>query len=385
MPPKHMPPGHYRTRPPPTAAAPSHGYFDGRRVPTRDELAASLKHMPKARSKAARQQVTVGPPPDTYTFPDPWQEQMYDPVFRPLPTEQLWQLPTFENGRPEKMMYGGNHDKCVGPLTSPKAMEFFTHRGKAQTTQLSMPPPTRPEATGMMYCKLVDNYDGRQFIDHADGKVYDVLREDAEDCKKIIDRMTTAQMVKHYGFKDTRLRTHANGYRTPEPESEPEAEPEPTPEPEPEPTPEPEPEPDTTEEVVRELVQDLVEAVASEVTSAIVPRVLEFANGVVKLSPKSALNPSDRAVKAARSSHKASSSQYYASSSQHCGMEVAQDDFLEAQADMRKKALARAAKEASASGKVKADKARFARRAADHEAYDAALKKAREVLRRAHN
>ena len=136
---------------------------------------------------------------------------------------------------------------------------------------------------------------------------------------------------------------------------------------------------------MRQLIQDLIEAVASEVTSAIVPRVLAFAKGVVKLSPKSPLSPSDRPVKAPRSSHKASSSQHYASSSQHCGMDVVSDDNQEVQAEMRKDALARAAKEASASGKVKADKARFARRAADHEIYDAAVKKARENLRRGHD
>ena len=373
MPPKHMPPGHYGTRPPPPAAAPSHGYFDGRRVPTRDELAASRQHMPTARSKAARQQFTVPPPPETYTFPETWQEDMYHPVFCPPATEQLWQLPTFEKGRPEKMMYGGNNDKCVGPRVSPKEMEFFMHRNKEQTTQLSMPPSTRPEATGMMYCNMVDNYDGRQFIDRVDGKVYDVLRLKANACKNIIDRMTTAQMVEEYGFEDKRLRTHANGYRTPEPEEEEEEE---------EPEPAPAPAPDTTEEVVRELVQDLIEAVASEVTSAIVPRVLEFANGVVKLSPKSPLSPSDRAVKAPRH-HTASSSQHYASSSQHYGMDVAPDDDQEVQADMRKKALARAAQEASASGKLKAAKVRFAHCAATHEASAAALKKARDNLRRA--
>ena len=291
---------------------------------------------------------------------------MYDPVFRPPATEQLWQLPTFEKGRPEKMMYGGNYDKCVGPLVSPKEMEFFMHRNKKQTTQLSMPPSTRPEATGMMYCNMVDNYDGRQFIDRVDGKVYDVLRLKANACKNIIDRLTTAQMVEQYGFEDKRLRTHANGYRTPEPEPEPE----------------PEPAPPSNEEVVRELVQDLIEAVASEVTSAIVPRVLEFANGVVKLSPKSPLSPSDRAVKAPRH-HTASSSQHYASSSQHYGMDVAPDDDEEVQADMQRQALARAAQEASASGKLKAAQVRFANRAATHDSCDAVLKKATEALRRA--
>ena len=66
-------------------------------------------------------------------------------------------------------------------------------------------------------------------------------------------------------------------------------------------------------------------------------------------------------------------------------MDVVSDDNQEVQAEMRKDALARAAKEASASGKVKADKARFARRAADHEIYDAAVKKARENLRLGHD
>ena len=387
MPPKHMPHGHWGTGPARTAPAQSRGHFERRRLPTPDEIAASRQYMLKARSKTARQEDTVATPPDMYTFPAQWQEDMYHPVFAPPPTEQLHQLPTFVKDFPEKIMYGGNLDKCVGPLTSPKQMEFVTHRNKAPATKLSMPPTTRPEATGLMYTRLVDNYDGRQYIDRADGKPYDVLRHKAEKCKEIIDRMTTAQMVKHYGFEDTRLRTHTNGYRTPEPESESEPEPEPEPEPAPAPAPEPEsePEPDTTDEVMRELIQDLIKAVASEVTSAIVPRVLAFAKGVVKLSPKSPLSPADRPVKAPRSFHKASSSQHYASSSQHCGMDVVSDDNQEVQAEMRKEALARAAKEASASGKVKAGKARFARRAADHEIYDAAVKKARENLRRGHD
>ena len=141
------------------------------------------------------------------------------------------------------MMYGGNLDKYVGPLTSPKQMEFVTHRNKAPETSCRCLRP-RPEATGLMY-ELVDNYDGRQYIVRADGKPYDVLRH-SEKCKEIIDRMTTAQMVKHYGW-DTFGRTPmATARRSPAARR---AEPEPAPrraESEPRPTP---------DEVMQELIK----------------------------------------------------------------------------------------------------------------------------------
>ena len=280
---------------PPVAASESYGATSSPSMRRNAQAAADeFRRQPKERFHPARSRMSKGArrivhePPEILRFPDEdktgWQKKVWEAISRMEPSQQLWELPTCPTGCPENVLYGGNNNNGVGPYTSPKDMHFFYYPDQQMSGELELPRLEHPEATGLMYVKLVDNYAGRQFTHH--GELRDVLKHDPEDCKAIIDQMTTEKMVEHYGFVDDRLRSHKNGYRPPPPMQ---------PEPEPDLVPEPEPEP-VTEEVVA-LLDDLI----TKVVTNVVPQVLALVKSYHKSSPKSPLSPSSRAFKAARS------------------------------------------------------------------------------------